>query len=241
MNVTVVILTWKRVSLLRETLSDLKNQTFKKFKIHISNANLDEAARIEKIASRFKMLDITISHDGNETRAFRRFEVGRRLADEGTDVLLWIDDDIEFPPNYIETCVKQYEPKTYKSGYAWTFENGGSDYYRKRTRHYNNDYRLHYCGTGISMIDASIFYEPRLHDAPETAYGIEDLWLSFIVDTLPGWEMKYMNMPKGVIIHGADAVALYKEFLPSNNAPYTKADFLKDLVAAGWKLNKQRL
>lgn len=226
-----MLLTWKRIPDLRDTLLKLTGQTFQHFNVHISNGNLEQADQVDKIANHFShRLKIRVTHDGNDILSFRRFTVGRQLAQEGTDVVLWIDDDIEFPTNYIEKCLEQYEPKTYKSGYAWTFENGGRDYYRARTRRHDNERRLHYCGTGISMVDASIFLEDSLLDAPHSAYGIEDLWLSYVVDQLPGWEMKYMTMPKGVIIHGADAVALYKKYLPANNPPYTKADFLRYLV-----------
>jgi glycosyltransferase involved in cell wall biosynthesis len=240
-KVTVVLLTWQRIGELKKTLKMLSNQTYKKFDIRISNGNLKYSNIVEKNGKMFAdQLDISISHDGNEIHSFRRFTVGKELTKSGTDIILFIDDDITFGPDYIENCLRYYEPNSYKSGFAWSFQANGENYYKYRTR--INDYtsKIHYCGTGISIIDAKIFLDDRLiKRAPPEAYRIEDLWLSYFAQHVCKWKLGYIEM-KDVVIGGSDSAALYKEILNDKKTKGTpdKADFLKMLVARqyGWKL-----
>lgn len=237
MKVAVVLLTWQRITSLKLTLDRLMKQTYKEFDIHISNANLkpNAIAGIEKYSNyyRGKGLRINVTHDGNDLYAFRRFSVGKLLAEDGYDVVMFIDDDVTFPTTYISRCLEQYEPKSYKSGFAWILHHKGSSYYKHRTRVYNNDQQVHYCGTGFSMIDASIFLDSGLiNNAPTSSYKIEDLWLSYYAQHVKGWKLAYMNTP-GVTLGGADNVALYKQVQKDQ---VNKTDFLHELVAKGWKL-----
>lgn len=236
---TIVLLTWKRLPFLKKTLLLLSNQTYKDFDVRITNANLEHSQTVEKIASQFSnKLDISITHDGNEIKAFRRFTVGNDLARNGTEIVLFIDDDITFPSDYVERLIANYEPKIYASGFAWNFQQGGEDYYRYRTRRWNNDEKIHYCGTGISMIDAKIFLDKRLFNAPKEAYYIEDLWLSYFAQHVLGWDLKYINVGN-VHIGGADQHALYKKILNDKKTGSVpdKADFLRLLIKKyGWKL-----
>ena len=235
-SVSVGLMTWKRIPSLRETLEDLSNQTFKDFTLYISNGNLEQSAHVDSIVRRYgKQLKIIVSHDGNDIKTFRRLYLGKKMLNDGADTILFIDDDVDYYPKYIASALKEYEPKTYKSGFAWSFQDGGSDYYGKRIRRWDNDHKIHYCGTGIGMIDASIFLEDGLFDAPEEAYGIEDLWLSYYANHILGWELKYMKVKDKFTLNGADEVALYKKYL---NADYTKADFLRYLVSLGWNVNE---
>lgn len=236
MKVAIVLLTWQRVSNLKLTLSQLLNQDYKDFDVYVSNANLrtNAISGIEKHVNyyRDKGLRITLSHDGNDTYAFRRFFVGKKLAEDGYEVVMFIDDDVTFPGTYVSKCLSQYEPKSYKSGFAWVLHHKGSSYYKHRTRKWDNKEQVHYCGTGFSMIDASIFLDPGLLKAPESAYKIEDLWLSYYVQHVKKWKLAYMETP-GVELGGSDSVALYKQV---QQDPVNKTVFLHELVARGWKL-----
>jgi glycosyltransferase involved in cell wall biosynthesis len=235
-RVAVVLLVWQRLQLLKLTLKSLTDQTNKNFTVILSNGNLDNAERVEKTANFYRKLGLSIEvyHDGNDLFAFRRLLVGKKLAEQGYEIVLFIDDDITFAENYVADCISQYEPKTYKSGFAWTFQRNGENYYRYRTKVSNNNQKINYCGTGTSMIDASIFLEEGLiKDAPEGAIKIEDLWLSYYANHILKWDLLYMEV-KRVRVGGSDHVALYKELLESQ---YNKAHFLKDLVSMGWKLD----
>lgn len=237
MKVAVVLLTWQRLSRLQFALKSLSRQSYKDFDVIISNANLTNHAMriVDKYAKIYKMqgLNVVVRHDGNKQYAFRRFDVGKDLYDEGYEVILFIDDDVSVPKTYIEGCLKQYEPKTYQSGFTWIFYNRGKNYYKFRKRVYSNEYDIHYGGTGLSMIDASIFADKNLRaKAPEGSLKIEDLWLSYYVYQKRGWSVKYMDCP-GVSLGGADSVALWRSVAKDS---YDKADLLRELVAMGWKI-----
>jgi glycosyltransferase involved in cell wall biosynthesis len=232
-KISVVILTWNRIRSLKKTLEDLRRQTHKDFDVYISNANDNMSSTVDQYAKSYRrFFNVTVSHDGNDYYSFRRFFVAEKLARSGTDIVFFLDDDIEIPKNYIKKALMSYEPKTYSSCYAWRLDNRGSDYYKHRTRVYTNKEKIHYCGAGVSMVDASLFLGQEVFDAPKEAHKIEDLWLSFVVDRKRGWKMKYMDIP-GVVIGGNDPFALHKEILKGE---YDKTDFLRDLVQRGWKI-----
>lgn len=239
-KITIVLLTWQRLSSLSKMLTSLKNQTYKNFNIRISNANLVKFQYVESVAQKFDgHLDIEVSHEGNDKFAFRRFAVGKDLAERGTNIILFIDDDVIIPDDYVEQCLRFYEEKSYKSGFAWRIDRGGMDYYKYRTRIHDPNYKANYCGTGLAMIDASIFLDPRLiAHAPEEAIKIEDLWLSYFAQRVLRWKLSPIPQ-QNVILGGADSVALYKQVLKDKhtiNAP-DKADFLRLLVNKyKWKL-----
>jgi len=237
MKTAVVLLTWQRLNNLASTLNTLYRQSFKDFDVVISNGNLSDGAikRIESYYNHFsaKGLSIRVRHDGNESRTFRRFYVGKDLAKEGYDVVMFLDDDVRIPTTYVQRCLDQYQPQTYQSGFAWSFYNRGKNYYKFRKRVSNNETEVHYCGTGFSMIDASIFLDNDLiSKAPKAAYTIEDLWLSYYVANKKGWSLRYMNTP-GVVLSGGDSVALYREVQKNKT---NKAVFLLQLVRMGWNL-----
>lgn len=236
MKVAVVLLVWKRSASLRRTLNMLLRQSYRDFDVYISNGNLDKniVDLVESVceSSKEKGLEVNLSHDGNEIFTFRRFTVGKKLAEAGYDVVMYIDDDVIFSTQYIKNSLAQYETKTYSSAYAWYFYRKGSSYYKHRTRVWDNESKIHYCGTGLSMIDASIFLEDGLFLAPEGAQKIEDLWLSFYAQHVMGWNLKYMEA-KGTALRGSDDVALFKEV---GKSKINKAVFLQKLVKMGWDI-----
>jgi len=184
-------------------------------------------------------LDIEVSHEGNEQFAFRRLSVGKDLAERGTEIILFIDDDVSIPNDYVEQCLRYYEPNSYKSGFAWTLDRGGSDYYKYRTRIYDPSATANYCGTGLGMIDAKIFLDSRLiSQAPPEALKIEDLWISYFAQRVLKWKLAPIPQ-KNVILGGADGVALYRKILADKGTGQgpNKADFLRILVKKHkWKL-----
>ena len=237
MKVAVVLLTWQRISSLKNNLADLHQQTDQNFDVYISNANLNSEAikKVEKHSDMFvdRGLNIFVSHEGNEIYTFRRFTIGKKLFEAGYDVVMYIDDDVRIPRNYIEEAIKSYEPKTYQSYYAWRFFNKGNSYYKSRKRVYSNDKPIHYCGTGMSMVDASVFAYDGLLDPPDGAMKIEDLWLSYYVAHVLGWKLKYMNIKDVYMPKTSDAAALFREVKKDK---INKDVFLRSLVRSGWKL-----
>lgn len=233
MKVTVIMLAWQRIDLLPRTLHSLARQTYKDFEFIISNANPQYQKKIINYCNNFSSyFSTTVRGDSNSEFSFRRLRVARDAAENGSNIILFIDDDVEIPPDHIEKAVQQYEPKSYKSQFAWKLDDGGSDYYGRRTRVFDRRKRVNYCGTGMCVIDPAIFLEDGLFDAPQGALKIEDLWLSYYAQHVLGWKLQYLDID-GIKLGGNDRVALFKAV---GKDKYNKADFLRDLVKMGWKL-----
>lgn len=234
MKVSVILLTWQRLNGLPTILQSLADQTYKDFDLYVSNGNLERQETVEKYSRSFKdKLNMHLSHDGNDDFSFRRMFIAQRLAKNGTDVILFIDDDVGIPKDYIEKCLLQYEPNTYKSGYAWYFTNKIS-YYSGRVRVFDQDSPVHYAGTGLAMIDAKIFLEEGLMQAPPCAYKIEDLWLSYYANHVLGWKLSWIK-DTGAEVFGRDKFALNRQV---KNSDCNKDDFFSDLALnRGWDLS----
>jgi len=232
-KITIVLLTWQRIGKLKDTLKSLSKQTFQGFDVHISNANHERIQTVEKYVKFYQnKLDISVSHDSNSQYAFRRFLVARDLAQNGTGIVLFIDDDVEIPNTYVESCLREYEDKSYKSLYAWTFTEPEKGYYAGRTRTRSKNEKVHYCGTGASMVDASIFLIDDFFSIPEEGIKIEDLWLSYYADHKLNWKLQWLNIP-GVEIGGVDDVALNPSV---RHERFNKDKFLGQLIERGWSI-----
>jgi GT2 family glycosyltransferase len=233
MKIAIVMLTWQRLEKLPDSLEMLSNQTNKDFTLYISNSNSEEVSRVEEAVNPFKeKLTINLTHDSNEIYSFRRMFIGKELAENGFDVILFLDDDVLIPTSYVEQCLSHFEPNSYKSAYAWQFLENGRNYYRKRIRINNLNSTVHYCGTAVAMVDAKIFLSNDLFLVSSEAYQIEDLWMSYYADHILNWKLGYIPV-KGLTIEGNDLVALSKMVKRNIN---NKAVFLRKLVSLGWKL-----
>jgi hypothetical protein len=232
MRLALILLAWKRPEGTLANLKDLNDQTMEGFHIVVSNSNPEIHDKLAKYVSQFKDLDINLRLDSNDRLAFRRITIAHELAKQGFDAIMFLDDDIRIPKNYVELAIEQFEEKTYKSNYTWKFLNGGVDYYKQRTRVYEDDPGIRYCGTAVSIIDARVFLNEAILHPPEGAIAVEDLWLSYFAHHVAGYQLKYLNIPK-VIIGGGDAVALYRQV---SRQDYTKKDLLLDLIATGWSV-----
>lgn len=232
MRAAVILLSWQRPQGTYQNLVDLNNQTVEGFKVIISNSNPLISNKLNSYKAKFPNLDIDVRDESNDYMSFRRFFIAKEMAEMGIDVIFFIDDDIMIPRNYIERSLDSFHPRTYSSSYAWTLDDGGSDYYKKRTRVFDNESNIKYCGAGIAMIDASIFLQEGLFDAPKEAYGIDDLWLSYYCDHVAKYKLTYLDS-KNVSIGGGDSVALHRSIARQS---YTKKDFLIDLVNRGWSV-----
>lgn len=232
MRLAIVLLAWKRPQGTLRNLTDLRNQTMEGFHVVISNSNPEIHDELTRYVNSFKDLDIDLRLDSNDKLAFRRVYVAHELAKKGFDAIMFLDDDIVIPNNYVELAVDQFEPNTYKSNYTWKFLNGGADYYRLRQRVYEDDPGIRYCGTAVSIVDARLFLNEDILDPLPGAIAVEDLWISYFANHVCGYELKYLNIPR-VQIGGGDSVALYRQV---SKQDYTKKDLLLDLIKLGWKV-----
>lgn len=231
LKVAVLLLTWKRPELLKNALETLAIQTYTDFTLFISNANEGIVERVDAEVAPFReKMDINVIHTSNERKGFRRFDLSKELHQEGYDTILFIDDDVRFSARYVEVALSQYEPKSYKSWWAWRLNGRPYKLPEDRTRVEKPAERVDYCGTGVSIVDISIFSHEELFDYPPDGLHIEDLWLSYFADHVLGWKLEYLDVPH-VILGGGDDFALY---LKIQEQPTNKETFVEGLRERGW-------
>jgi hypothetical protein len=180
-------------------------------------------------------MNVVTSHDGNDHSCFRRFFIAKEYATKGYDVVFFLDDDISITRVYVEKMMNQFQPNSYHSCYAWSFQTEPKDYWKDRTRVSDNESKIRYGGAGVSMTDAKIFLDKRLFKViSPMAYQIDDLWMSYYCDHIARIPIVYTHVPN-ILIGGSDKTALYKK-LKNNEGGDQKSLFLQSLIKSGWKL-----
>ena len=226
MKTALLTLTWGRPQHFPAWLQQLKTQTYTDFDLIVSNSNREHDDYIE---DELVKADLPFSWhfrtDSNDRLAFRRFDIARELK---YDRYVILDDDVTIGDNFMHDMVNQYEPKTYHSWFCWQIL---SDDYHDRKRVTSHKQPIHYAGIGISMFDRAIVDRDELYDFPPAAMLSEDIWLTYIVQHVYGWQVKWANIPN-VVLGGADDVALYMRISKSK---HRKIDFYRDLLATGWQ------
>jgi hypothetical protein len=197
----VILLTWKRLDRLENTLSTLSNQTYKNFLLHISHSNLENKDEFINIVKKFEaVINLTYSVDSNERLCFRRYEYAKNFAQDGVEVIFLLDDDVIIYDDYLETSLAQYKSKTYSSGHAYSYIDEVPDY-RRRVKHYSQSDSIGHCGAGMSMIDSSIFLNDDFFNNKMINYKFDDIWLSCF-SHMSGFKLKYLEST--AILEGHD-------------------------------------
>jgi glycosyltransferase involved in cell wall biosynthesis len=235
-KVLVVLLTWKRLDYLPQTLERFANQTYAEFHLHVSHGNFWTKEQFKKIVHSFKgNSNLTYSIDSNSTTAFRRFFIARSFAEHNkADIVIFVDDDIAFSETFIQTYVANFEPKTIKSNIVWNFSDPSS-YYESRTRVTADNeqaFRGHLALGQCAMYDANIFLEPQLfREVPPLAKKYcDDMWISFVASKILGYRIRPLRVDAFEDL-GDDDVALFR--LADRNGK-ARDQFLKYLANAGW-------
>jgi hypothetical protein len=231
MDTAVIFLTWKRLNSYSRFLDMLDSQTILDFDLFVSNANPEMRETIDCLNAIERKYKIKTVESFQETHPFRRFDLAKSLNYER---YIFIDDDVIFPSDFIEKCCSKHEEKTYASWWAWRFKSK-NDYWQ-RERITDPHVAVHYGGAGVSVIDAEILKCSILFDdSVRGAKIFDDLWVSYVVDHVLGWKIKYLDI-EGVFFSNEadDDNALYRISL---SADYTKNDFYNDLIEKGWNPN----
>jgi len=223
----LLTLTWGRPQDFPAWLQRLKTQTYKDFDLIVSNSNREHDTFIEN-ALKEANLPFTwhFRADSNDRLAFRRFDIAKEL---NYDRYVILDDDVTIGNNFMQDMVSQYQPNTYHSWFCWQIM---SDDYHDRKRVNSHKQPIQYAGIGISMIDRSIVDRPELYDFPPAAMFSEDIWLTYVMQHIYKWPVKWVKIPN-IVLGGADDVALYMRISKSK---YRKVDFYRELLATGWQV-----
>jgi hypothetical protein len=222
----VISLMWGRPKALPVMLNQLRRQTNQNFTTIISNSHPDTEQYAKKVCKNY---GVSFRQDSNEKSCFRRFEIAEEL---NAKRIIFIDDDVIIPDDFVEKALAQYEPETYKSWWTWNFNGQPYHFVKDRTRITTPGVAVDYGGAGISIVDASIFQRPELFDVVDGAYYMDDIWLSYVVGHVLGWRIEYLDID-GVELGGADSVAEYSRIAKLAN---NKKTFVDKLRGMGWRV-----
>ena len=233
MRCAVIVLAWARLGGTFRNLTDLSTQTYSDFKLVVSCSNPELTQRIEQKAKSLPFKDAVVREDSNDEYAFRRLRIARELAQEGYEIIFFLDDDVTVPNNYLEFMLSVFSPKTYSS--AWAFLSLIPQVWQGLTQlRVGGGDHADYCGTGAAMIDASLFLHPDLLELPSEYKSMEDVWLCYVASTKAGFTLRGYT-PQGVFVAPPKGPeSLFKR----NRALYK--DFYVYLRNKGWKMLDER-
>jgi len=222
----VISLTWRRPEALAKTLKQLDNQTTNDFQTIISNGNPDIA---DFVQSSCRLYNVYCRQDSNEKFCFRRFDIAREL---NAKRIIFLDDDVTIPNDFVEKALAQWEPESYKSWWTWNFNGNPYHFVKDRTRITTPGVQVNYGGTGISIIDPKVFQHEEFFHGPEGFHYMDDIWLSYFVGHVLGWKIQYLDID-GIELGGADQVAEYARVAKLKR---NKQEFVDELRAMGWQV-----
>lgn len=209
-STALIVLTYKRTKILPEMVSKLNAQSSTDFDLFISHSGSDRSL-VQYISTKVrKEIPCEVVYSDTNEGCWRRHELARTLASRGYKRIMFLDDDIVIPNNYVELALTQYEDLSYKSWWAWNL-NGGYTYEKDRTRITDPNVPANYCGAGASIVDSRLFLEENYFNLPtDDAKWIDDIWMSYYTNHILGWKLSYLDIPN-VSFHeaAADANALY--------------------------------
>jgi glycosyltransferase involved in cell wall biosynthesis len=219
--VPLIVCAWNRPHRLPITIESLASQSYGPLRLYLWNNNRAIRETIDEAVADASGLDLHVIHSARNVGGFGRFFVARQIAHEHPFVV-FLDDDQDPSPEAIETLVGEFRPATAWS--PWGF------HFRGRERYWDRDparagQRVKYCGTGGMICDSRAFVQPSVFSCPKRYWFVEDLWLSYVLDQLPGWRL-YKSAAE--IEVDADQYEQYRFLLE------TKDRLFRYLVRRGW-------
>jgi hypothetical protein len=217
----IVMCTYSRLDRLPFTLSQLTMQIGCTIEVFIWNNNLEGRELIDATIKLYPQLRVTVHHSEHNIGGFGRFYFARRFSSQYSSVI-FIDDDVNLKNNAISTLIKEFEPQTIHSFYAFKFKTKEDYFKRKRLK---AGEEADYCGTGGVICDTTIYKEKGLFQCPKEYWFIEDLWLSYYASHVLGWKLYKSKAEIKLIEDGKNQWVELKNL---------KTEFLQYLIRQGW-------
>jgi len=228
----VVLLTWKRIYLLKKQLIWLQNQTglkHRRLHLHIVNNNWKQKRAVEEAVDSFRLwqvqylgsqdsstqlssfpINVTVTHNtGKLHHCFARFVYVQQLRDAvPLDDVVFLDDDQYWSEDFLSKLLNEHRSKGMTTWYGKTFqkdETGIANYWKPvyglidivRGKHWPNSSDFKYGGTGGSILDANLWLLDsqlmRLTSDLSPWAKIDDLWTSYVLDALLGWDIRRLK------------------------------------------------
>jgi len=166
-KIEVCMAVWKRVERLPKLIDQLRNQTYKDFRLNIWN-NSGEKLDVD--------MDAQIIDSPENVGSIGRFLLVPKTSGR---CIIFIDDDLDLQPDFIEYMYEAWldNPDDLQGWFTRVFKSGYWD-----SIPYNlENAEVDYVGTGGMVLSRDIFDDnPCLLNPPPEMIKVEDLWLSYI-------------------------------------------------------------
>ena len=185
-------------SIMQSTLRD--NHVIR---LHVCNNKPELQYERENLARKFK--HITVYNMRTNTFGFGRFILAKKIMrDLLIDYIIMVDDDM-FVENFtLQNVFDSRRPRTYSSWYGKNWDISETNYWKPLHQlSASNPYTAlqqfplintwQYGGTGMSIIDATIFSSDLLFKCPQKYLNVEDMWLSYVVQLLK-WDIRRLKV-----------------------------------------------
>jgi glycosyltransferase involved in cell wall biosynthesis len=215
----VVLVCWGRVYILKDQLEWLQQQDSaekQQMTIHLLSNNPEANPEIYQTIAHFEKkqqdgqfenyvpLKIKVVENKVNWHAFSRFVYTNKLRKtEAMDFVIFVDDDQFFPPNFVSSLLAYFKPRGMTTWYGKTFstkETGMANFWNPMIT-WENLMRgeldldaFAYGGPGGSVFDVNLWlFEQqlmRLTGDLKDYHPFDDLWASYVIDALLGWELR---------------------------------------------------
>ena len=210
----------------------------------IANGFLQNQAGVGLNSTSVVPLKITVVHNKENWHAFSRFLYVQELRrQEALDSVIFVDDDQYWAPTFVESLLALQRPQGMVTWYGKTFatrdqQTGLADYW-KPTMSWTDilldrkpEIRTFtYAGPGGSLINANFWLMKgqlnRLTGDMKQYYEFDDVWISYIMDALLGWEIHRLDAPLPVDIAICNRTHFNETVFP--HLPPGKAEKLLEL------------
>lgn len=222
-TIPVIMCVWRRPERLDETIRLLERQGGPSVELHVWNNNRRAAARVESALSGSSLLARSVTHSAANVGGFGRFYLARELA-ERHPFVIFIDDDVTFPPTMTRELAAEFREASISSFWAFRLLSRSNFWSRDAAQ---PGERADYCGTGGMVVDTRVFLEPALFACPRRFWFVEDLWLSYFAAHVLGWTLRKSAVPFELTNDGFDQYHYLGR---------TKSRLVRHLVREGWCL-----
>jgi len=218
----VVLMAWKRMHLLPYQLHWIDDQEKlggRPIYLHIINDNHEEKDLLESIVANYtvggkciRQIHVVHTNPDEHLHIFARFMYIEKLRrSTALDYILFFDDDQYLPPSIVATLVKEHQPKGMTTWYGKVFDrkvSGVPAHYWKQITKYDELLfgrawpRVSYFKYGApcgSIYDSNLWLQEtqllRIAADLHRWSKIDDLWVSYVMDALLGWQIRRLSPP----------------------------------------------
>lgn len=204
-------------------------------RLHICNNKPELQYERENIAKMYKQVTVYNMH--KNTFGYGRFLLAKKIMKKLlVEYIIMIDDDMELKEHTLQAVFDERKPLTYSAWYGKNWHEHETDYWHPlhqipvshpslALQKFPNVHTWQYGGTGMSIIDARIFFTDIIFACPDEFKNIEDIWLSYVVQLLK-WDTLRLRVDFNVNVK-QNSVGQWSNLREQKNKMFKYVGYLK--------------